>query len=115
MYSKVISSVAQDYNKKYTSEVRNKLLGTIERDTCRICVEEMELPITPEEFLKEYKEKCKKAMEGVALMPGVERLVRHLYKHGIPIAIATSSSDQMVEIKTRHLKEFFDLFHHKVS
>ncbi|MGH7931342.1 MAG: HAD family hydrolase, partial [Candidatus Binatia bacterium] len=36
---------------------------------------------------------------GTDLLPGASRLVDHLVKHNVPIAIATSSQRRMVELK----------------
>jgi len=51
---------------------------------------------------------------GGAAWTGAERLLRHLHTNGIPIALATSSGDESVAIKTANYKELFSLFHHKV-
>lgn len=45
---------------------------------------------------------------------GAERLLRHLDANKIPIALATSSGEDMVEIKITHHREVFGLFHHRV-
>ena len=48
-------------------------------------------------------------------MPGVEKLVRHLYLHKIPICIATGSSLYHYDLKTRNHRGLFSLFHHVVT
>lgn len=47
-------------------------------------------------------------------MPGAEKLLRHLEKHNIPMAVATSSPRDMVAIKTKKHQEIFKVFHHIV-
>ena len=48
------------------------------------------------------------------LLPGVHKLVSHLKKHNIPIAIATSSRRRNYERKSGHLQAVFSLFEGKV-
>lgn len=47
-------------------------------------------------------------------MIGAERLIRHLHAHNIPICLATSSSKESMEVKTKHHRKLFSLFQHKV-
>ena len=74
IYKKVFSDIAQRHGKVYTAEMRGKVIGTTEDVGARIAVEEMQLPMSPEDFLKEYKAAADKSLHTVGLMPG-----RHLH------------------------------------
>lgn len=50
----------------------------------------------------------------VTLLPGVHRLIHHLKKHNIPMAIATSSRRRNYNMKTTHLQSVFGCFDGKV-
>lgn len=115
VYEMIISEIAQKYGKVYTNEVKMQLLGTPEPITAQLAVKGMDLPITPEQFLKEYTEGTNIHLAHPDLFAGAEKLIRHLHKHNVPIAVATSSSYDAIAVKTQHYKELFSLFHHICS
>ena len=43
-------------------------------------------------------------------LPGAVKLVKHLYKHGIPIGIATGTRRRNLQLKTGHLSELMECF-----
>ncbi|XP_075152259.1 pseudouridine 5'-phosphatase-like Gs1l isoform X1 [Haematobia irritans] len=99
---------------KYTFDVKLSLMGVVHMDMCRKLVEIYKLPITPEEYSKLQKEINSQIMINSQLMPGAERLLRHLHKHNVPFCLATSSGQDMVEIKITRHQELFKLFNHRV-
>lgn len=114
LYTEVTQSIADPYGKTYTWAIKQTVMG-LQREAAAIAiVKALELPITPEEYVEVSTEKINQLMGSCKMMPGAERLVRHLHKNNIPIAVATSSGADSVEVKTKNHKEVFDLFHHKV-
>ncbi|XP_023708220.1 pseudouridine-5'-phosphatase isoform X5 [Cryptotermes secundus] len=110
----MFSIICGKYGKSYTFDVREKVLGTVESDSCAILVKEVNLPMSPQELLSQQRLLQREMLPKTKLMPGAERLVRHLHQHGIPIAVATSSSEESVNLKLTNHKELFSLFHHIV-
>ncbi|GFH10308.1 uncharacterized protein HaLaN_05598 [Haematococcus lacustris] len=98
LYSVAQQQILNRYNKQFTWELKTKMMG-------RKALEAME----------ERTVVLDQLFADAALMPGAERLVRHLAGHGIPLAVATSSSAAHFELKTRRHGELFALFHHIVT
>lgn len=113
-YDKVINEMAQPFGKTYTKDIRIKILGTPEIDTAKIAIREMQLPYTVDKFLEIYRGKVKAELQHPPLMPGARELVQHLHKHNIPIAVATSSAQDSMELKTQDHQDLFKLFSHIV-
>lgn len=55
-------------------------------------VEHYGLPVTPEGYLADFEARVEEIFPSCELLPGVERLLTHLHQHGVPMAVATSSS-----------------------
>lgn len=64
----------------------------------------------PQQFLAERDALLNSIFANTPLMPGAERLVRHLAASGVPIAVATGSSRPSFELKTSKHRELFALF-----
>lgn len=116
IYKQSIEQVLAKYGKEYTWELRDMVMGTVEQDTAKILINELNLPLTSEQFRAELKASQKGGLSQAQFMPGAERLICHLSKHGVPIAVATSSGSESCKWKTSqpHTQEIFSLFHHIV-
>ncbi|XP_060524080.1 pseudouridine-5'-phosphatase-like isoform X2 [Cylas formicarius] len=113
-YERILGSMTEKFGKQYTLDIKLKVLGTAEPETASIIIRECQLPISHEEFLVEYRAKMKEELKNPMLMPGAEKLVEHLSKKGVPIAVATSSSMDSYEIKTQNHRNLFKYFNHVV-
>lgn len=114
IYEGVVRDIAKSFGKDYPLEVRMKVMGTNEQMTGKIVVEDLELPIDLDEFLRRLHKMCNQRFNSLALMPGAERLIKHLHVNNVPFALATSSGKESAEIKMNNHPELFKLFHHKV-
>ncbi|CAG8615516.1 6170_t:CDS:2, partial [Dentiscutata heterogama] len=98
------------FGKTYSLELRSRSLGLRKYEFDVLLVNETGINMTADEFLKERYEKNFKRFPFAKPMPGAMRLVTHLKKHRIPIAVATSSSRESFNIKASNNRELFDMF-----
>ncbi|XP_063699835.1 pseudouridine-5'-phosphatase-like [Culicoides brevitarsis] len=115
VYPAIFEAVCQKYGKSFNAKARESVLGVSERRSCEITVELCELPCTVDEFQDEFIKISNVKLTSCALLPGVEKLLRHLNANNVPFALATSSGHRTVEIKIQNYLELFDMFHHKVT
>lgn len=97
------------------SKAKHSSLSTAEREsTVKLLSYYPNVPHTPETVLSLFASLKESLFPTVKSLPGVERLLRHLHKHHIPMAVATSSKRVYFNIKTSHLKDLFDLFEGRI-
>lgn len=69
-----------------------------------------------DEFAEQYRRvSLRLNLENPALLPGAERLCRHLAEHGVKIALATNTTREKLRIKTAPFQDLFRLFRHVVT
>ncbi|VEN46680.1 unnamed protein product [Callosobruchus maculatus] len=114
IFQVAFSALGEEYGKKFTKEMQNKIAGCVQTETAKRLVEYMELPITPDECLEKFLSFTRDKLPDCEYMPGAERFIRHLAAHGVPIAIATSSAEPEVTLKISKKMDLFELFDHIV-
>ncbi len=110
IYTQITQSIVGQYGKTYDWSLKGNMIGRPMLDSARYLVRMLELPITPEEYLKERSGLARTEFPKCHPMPGARELVSHLSRHNIPIAVATSSHRNLYEIKTTRHQNWFALF-----
>lgn len=115
LYTAATERVTRQHGKEYSWEVKQSVMGTVGSEATRIIIDRLQLPMTVEEFEREMHRSHLELFPDAALMPGAERLVGHLHRSGVPIAVATSSQPDYFRLKTSKLHgQLFAKFQHVV-
>lgn len=93
-YTVVSQQIAARYGKEFTWAIKSKQMGKKALESCQIFVDELGLhgQLTAEQLLQDREAALDALFPTCQLMPGAERLLRHLSAHGIPCALATGSN-----------------------
>lgn len=116
MYTQITKQILDEQRStvKFSYEHKLSVMGSQAHEAAEKAVARFKLAMSPAEFLARQQEIASDLMLMARLLPGVEKLLRHLSSHKIPIALATSTNEKMYKIKTTRHTEIFDLFDHKV-
>ncbi|KAI9089807.1 HAD-like domain-containing protein [Phlyctochytrium arcticum] len=112
IYTKVTQAILDKHvpGKTFTWDVKARIMGMTSLESGRIVVDTYQLPLSVEDYLEEAAVMQELMWPEVPLLPGVERLLRHLHASGIPMVVATSSTREKFELKTTKHRELFSLF-----
>ncbi|GJW20838.1 bifunctional riboflavin kinase/FMN phosphatase-like protein [Tanacetum coccineum] len=94
------------YGRVVDMEKENKRLGMTHDKSAIAIVQDYDLPITPQEYTQEIMPMWPQAKA----LPGVNRLIKHLLKHGIPFSVASNSARKHVEAKLNAQKGWKEYF-----
>lgn len=70
LYTEATEHILEKYDKKYSWEMKESVMGMQHMDICRRMVEHYDLPITPEEYSRLQREYNEIHMQKAELMPG---------------------------------------------
>jgi len=109
-YLAAIGAIAATHGREFTAEIRQQMMGRPSPVAARIFVEALGLPLTPEEFIATRDIALETMFRDCLPMPGARALSDHLRLHGVPQAIATSSSRRTLPYKIVRHEEWFATF-----
>ena len=109
-YTKVSEHIAARYGRVFDWSVKSSMIGKRAEDSARVFTQALGLPMTPAEYLAARQEMLDELFPQAEPMPGAVRLTRHLHRHGVPLAVATSSDRRHFGLKTTRHREWFGIF-----
>ncbi|EIN11417.1 HAD-like protein [Punctularia strigosozonata HHB-11173 SS5] len=108
VYTDVTNNILAKYGKTMTWDIKAGLMGKPEKEAAAHLLSFFpDISLTIEEYLVERDRQQDLLWPTVQPLPGVVKLVKHLHKHGIPIAVATGSRRRNMVMKTSHLMDAF--------
>ncbi|KAH8279905.1 hypothetical protein KR054_010416, partial [Drosophila jambulina] len=110
IYRKALQIVATRYDKDIPEHLLIQTRPMIPAEMAEFICRKCEIPISWEQFLAQLNEEAADLIANPLLMWGVKRLVTHLSKCCIGLALVTSSTESMYCSKIRGHEEFFENF-----
>ncbi|XP_071714379.1 bifunctional riboflavin kinase/FMN phosphatase-like [Rutidosis leptorrhynchoides] len=98
------------YKKKWDGREALKIIGKTPLEAAAAVVEEYQLPLSKEDLLSELTPMFADQWCNLKALPGAYRLVKHLKRHGVQMALASNSPRDSIETKLSYhpsLKESF--------
>jgi pseudouridine-5'-monophosphatase len=115
IYTRITQQIVGRFGKTYDWSIKGLLIGRPSTESAKDLVAMLDLPISPQQYIDERNDLLKEAFPYCEPMPGAEKLVRHLHRQGIPVAVATSSNRDLFATKTTRHQEWFSLFDQVVT
>jgi len=114
-YTQAYRIIAARYGKTYDLSIKARTIGMKARDSARIIIDTLGLPLTPEQWLETRKALLEELFPNTEPLPGAKRLTQHFKNCGIPQAVATSSDRHYFDLKTSRHRAWFEIFDFVVS
>jgi len=109
-YTRANEIICQRYDRQFTWELKQMQMGRRSQEAAQLLIDYLKLPITLDEYLLETRNILYELFPTAKLLPGAERLVRHLHDQKIPLAICTGSHEKAYDLKTKSHTDLFKIF-----
>lgn len=112
IYTRVQEQIAARFGKKFTWELKAKMMGQKALDAAKIFVQELDISdkMSAEECLETREALLDELFPEAEFLPGALELLNHLKRHSVPCALATSSHRRHFDLKTSKHRENFEEF-----
>ncbi len=99
LYTIAAETIVARFGKVFDFGIKRQIMGGGPLTGARFVVEQLGLPLSPEEYLTEREVILREACKTARAMPGAIALIEALHARGIPLAIGTSSSRELCQVK----------------
>ena len=100
LYDIATNQVLEPHGHTYSMELKKRCMGGDSMRTARLTVAEYDLPMAPEEFLRQRNDFLQSLFPTSPEIDGAGEFVNLLADLGIPFGLATSSHRDLFELKT---------------
>ncbi len=109
LYTVAYDRILGQHGAALDPETKLFIMGRPALESARIVIDQYALPLNPEQFVEQRKPVLDELFAEVGAMPGAPHFVKQLKEAGLPLAVATSSSRRLFELKTKN-HPWFSLF-----
>lgn len=106
----VLKDFLEQYGMESDPEKEKKRLGKMFKESAVSIVADYGLPMDPDEFGEAIMPLYQERWHQAKALPGVNRLIRHLHAHGVPLALASNSIKKHIGLKISHQKGWKEMF-----
>jgi pseudouridine-5'-monophosphatase len=109
-YTEVTQTIVGRYGRIFDWSVKGNMVGRPAIESARYLVETLDLPISPEEYLREREALLAERFIHSEACPGARDLTLALAARGVRQAIATSSARRFFDLKTHRHRDWLPVF-----
>lgn len=106
LYTAATQAVVGEFGKTFDWALKSKMMGRHELEAAQLLIDELKLPIVAEEYLRRQLPIAEALFRSASELPGASAFVALLAERGHALAVGTSSTRRLFDLKTSHLAWF---------
>lgn len=106
LYTEATQRVVGEFGKTFDWALKSQMMGRHELEAAELLIQTLELPISAQEYLLLQRPLAEALFPSAEELPGAEAFVGALLQRGHKLAVGTSSSRHLYDLKTGHLPWF---------
>ncbi|XP_017155196.1 probable pseudouridine-5'-phosphatase [Drosophila miranda] len=112
--TRAVQQILDPFGHIYGFDLKLRCMGKPSPESADMIIDSYGLPLSRTQFQRLHRLHSRNHLGSVGLMPGAERLLRHLHASHVPMALETSGSRESYDLKVRPHAQLFEVFQHAV-